>query len=146
MKPTCSGVNASRQVAAFERPACSGVLPSPPLFDTDDFYQRVDSVRTSKNSSLSAPLSRSHDFMLYEDTQPIEWFDSEWEFDLVQRINAGLIDQDEMIWRSEPDSMMEIQYGEFYKTDVRYNFIVEWHIDIDELARELGVRWETVNA
>jgi hypothetical protein len=84
--------------------------------------------------------------MLYEDSQPIEWFDSEWEFDLVQRINTALIDEDEMIWRSEPDSMMEIQYGEFYKTDVRSNFIVDWHIDIDELARELGVRWETVNA
>jgi len=83
--------------------------------------------------------------MDYEDTQPIEWFDSEWEFDLVQRINAALTDDDEMIWRSEPDSMMEIEYGEFYKTDVRYNFIVDWQIDIDELARELGVRWETIN-
>jgi hypothetical protein len=44
-----------------------------------------------------------------------------------------------MIWRSEPDSMMEIEYGDFYKIDCRYNFIMDWRIDIQELAKELDV-------
>ena len=73
----------------------------------------------------------------YEESQPVEWFDSEAQFELMKQINTALVDDDEMIWRSEPDSQMEMEYGEFYKTDVRSNGIVDWHLDIYELAREL---------
>jgi hypothetical protein len=83
--------------------------------------------------------------LTYEERQPLEWFDSDADFKLVQRINRVLIVDDEIVWRSEPDSRMELEYGEYYKTDVRYNGVVDWAIDINTLAWELDVLEESAN-
>ena len=62
---------------------------------------------------------------------------------LLQRINRALAKRDEVVKTTRGDRL-RFDLGEYYCVDYDRNLIVEDHIDLEDLGRELGVLkgWE----
>ncbi|HKB36319.1 MAG TPA: hypothetical protein VKD72_07695 [Gemmataceae bacterium] len=62
---------------------------------------------------------------------------------LVQRINRKLKQDDERLKKCR-SRRWEDRLGEWYRINVASNFIVQTHVDLEALGRELGVleAWE----
>ena len=62
------------------------------------------------------------------------------ERNLIRRINTRLAPSDEQLHKSRADSQWLNELGDFYITNVRHNFVVDSHVDLDALACELGIK------
>ena len=63
---------------------------------------------------------------------------------VVARINRKLAEVDEVLRRSRPHYVegrpfYDQNVGEFYRVDTRRNFLVQGHVDLEALGRELEV-------
>jgi hypothetical protein len=70
---------------------------------------------------------------------------------LMQRVNRKLAKEDQMIRKSRPfydhgsrTPIFDQNTGEFFRINTARNWLVEGHVDLEVLARELGVlaAWE----
>jgi hypothetical protein len=66
---------------------------------------------------------------------------------LVQRINRRLTGRDERL-KASRGSLSRTNVGDYFVIDVKGNFVVSTHVDLETLARELGVLapWEALQA
>jgi len=64
---------------------------------------------------------------------------------IIQRINRVLAKDGEMLKKSRPNKYIN-ELGDFYRLDIRKNFIVEKDVDLQALARETKslAEWETL--
>jgi hypothetical protein len=63
---------------------------------------------------------------------------------LRQRINRKLKkDQDQVLKRTRSGSNTEITLGDYYVVDIKGNYVVDHHIQIEKLGRKLGVLAES---
>ena len=63
---------------------------------------------------------------------------------LVGRINRALRDYDRMIRKNRPGGRAELEMGRYFELDTRINGATQYHVDIEQYGRELGVlkEWE----
>jgi hypothetical protein len=55
---------------------------------------------------------------------------------VLQRINNRLAKDGEIVKKAR--ARVETTVGEYFRLDVQRNYIVETHVDIEELGKELG--------
>jgi hypothetical protein len=58
---------------------------------------------------------------------------------LFQRINRALNKNDEKLCKCRLDSRAYYDLGDYYRIDCRTNFVLEKHVDLEEMARDLNV-------
>ena len=63
---------------------------------------------------------------------------------LLQRINRALAKQDQMVRTAR---RLDHNLGWYYRVDYMQNFLVEAHVDIEALGRDIGVlrEWEDMS-
>lgn len=65
---------------------------------------------------------------------------------VIQRINRKLAEKDEQLRQPRSTRRERQNLGAYYVIDLRRNFVVDHHVDPEELGRDLGVlrEWEQV--
>jgi hypothetical protein len=65
---------------------------------------------------------------------------------LVQRINRRLAYKYEAVRQTRPGTRAERELGRFYIVDFNRNAVLDMHVDLESLARELGALkpWEAL--
>jgi len=63
---------------------------------------------------------------------------------LVGRINRALRDDDLMLRKNRPGGRAEQEMGRYFELNTRINGATQYHVDIEDYGRELGVlrEWE----
>jgi hypothetical protein len=57
---------------------------------------------------------------------------------LLARVNRHLVKQGEVLRATRGEGIARQEFGAYYRLDTHNNLVVDKHVDLEELARQLG--------